>query len=152
MNENSKKVYSEVYQVLNILGNEYIRKLPKSLYNMLEEKRDTTYNPKYTDEIAFDMQNIKKESLNILALLHFNYWCNSYEEKLELQNILEENEKIHKENLREKYNPENIFKNKKNVYTKEAVENNMAVIEYKENIFRRVINKIKNIFTINKNM
>lgn len=152
MNENTKKVYSEVYQVLNILGNEYIRKLPKSLYNMLEEKRDTTYNPKYTDEIAFDMQNIKKESLNILALLHFNYWCNSYEEKLELQNILEENEKIHKENLRKKYNPENIFKNKKNVYTKEAVENNMAVIEYKENIFRRVINKIKNIFTINKNM
>ena len=66
MNENTKKVYSEVYQVLNILGNEYIRKLPKSLYNMLEEKRDTTYNPKYTDEIAFDMQNIKKESLNIL--------------------------------------------------------------------------------------
>ena len=152
MNENTKKVYSEVYQVLNILGNEYIRKLPKSLYNMLEEKRDTTYNPKYTDEIAFDMQNIKKESLNILALLHFNYWCNSYEEKLELQNILEENEKIHEENLRKKYNPENIFKNKKNVYTKEAVENNMAVIEYKENIFRRVINKIKNIFTINKNM
>ena len=152
MNENTKKVYSEVYQVLNILGNEYIRKIAKSLYNMLEEKRDTTYNPKYTDEIAFDMQNIKKESLNILALLHFNYWCNSYEEKLELQNILEENEKIHEENLRKKYNPENIFKNKKNVYTKEAVENNMAVIEYKENIFRRVINKIKNIFTINKNM
>ena len=60
MNENTKKVYSEVYQVLNVLGDEYIRRLPKSLYNMLEEKRDTTYNPKYTDEITLDMQNINK--------------------------------------------------------------------------------------------
>lgn len=152
MNENTKKVYSEVYQVLNVLGDEYIRRLPKSLYNMLEEKRDTTYNPKYTDEITLDMQNINKESLNILALLQFNYWCDSYEEKLELQNILEENEKIHEENLRKKYNSENLFKNKKNVYTKEAIENNMAIAEYKENIFRKFINKIKNIFGTNRNM
>ncbi len=152
MNENTKKVYSEVYQVLNVLGDEYIRRLPKSLYNMLEEKRDTTYNPKYTDEITLDMQNINKESLNILALLQFNYWCDSYEEKLELQNILEENEKIHEENLRKKYNSENLFKNKKNVYTKEAIENNMAIVEYKENIFRKLINKIKNIFGTNRNM
>lgn len=152
MNENTKKVYSEVYQVLNVLGDEYIRRLPKSLYNMLEEKRDTTYNPKYTDEITLDMQNINKESLNILALLQLNYWCDSYEEKLELQNILEENEKIHEENLRKKYNSENLFKNKKNVYTKEAIENNMAIVEYKENIFRKFINKIKNIFGTNRNM
>lgn len=152
MNENTKKVYSEVYQVLNVLGDEYIRRLPKSLYNMLEEKRDTTYNPKYTDEITLDMQNINKESLNILALLQFNYWCDSYEEKLELQNILEENEKIHEENLRKKYNSKNLFKNKKNVYTKEAIENNMAIVEYKENIFRKFINKIKNIFGTNRNM
>ena len=98
------------------------------------------------------MQNINKESLNILALLQFNYWCDSYEEKLELQNILEENEKIHEENLRKKYNSENLFKNKKNVYTKEAIENNMAIVEYKENIFRKFINKIKNIFGTNRNM
>lgn len=152
MNVNTPKVYSEVYQVLNILGNEYIRRLPKSLYNMLEEKRDTTYNPKYTDEITLDMQNIKKESLNILALLHFNYWCDSYEQKLELQNILEENEKVHEENLKKKYDSENLFKNKKNVYTKKTAENSMAVVEYKENIFKRFINKIKNIFDINRNM
>ena len=152
MNKKKKKVYSEVYQVLNVLGDEYIRRLPKSLYNMLEEKRDTTYNPKYTDEITLDMQNINKESLNILALLQFNYWCDSYEVKLELQNILEENEKIHEENLRKKYNSKNLFKNKKNVYTKEAIENNMAIVEYKENIFRKFINKIKNIFGTNRNM
>ncbi len=38
MNIKTKEIYSEVYQVLNLLGNEYIDKLPKSLFNMLEEK------------------------------------------------------------------------------------------------------------------
>ena len=45
MNIKTKEIYSEVYQVLKLLGNEYIDKLPKSLFNMLEEKRDIHYNP-----------------------------------------------------------------------------------------------------------
>ena len=31
MNIKTKEIYSEVYQVLNLLGNEYIDKLPTSL-------------------------------------------------------------------------------------------------------------------------
>lgn len=146
MNENTMKVYSEVYQVLNVLGNEYISRLPKSLYNMLEEKRDITYNPQYNMEITLNRQNINKESLNILALMHYNYWCNNQDEKNELQNILKNNEELHEENLRKKYNPEDLFKNKKNNYTNVDAVNNTAIIEYKENVFRRIINKIKNIF------
>lgn len=38
MNIKTKEIYSEVYQVLNLLGNEYIDKLPTSLINMLKEK------------------------------------------------------------------------------------------------------------------
>ena len=146
MNENTMKVYSEVYQVLNVLGNEYISRLPKSLYNMLEEKRDITYNPQYNMEITLNRQNINKESLNILALMHYNYWCNNQDEKNELQNILKNNEELHEENLRKKYNPEDLFKNKKNNYTNVDAVNNTAIVEYKENVFRRIINKIKNIF------
>lgn len=146
MNENTMKVYSEVYQVLNVLGNEYISRLPKSLYNMLEEKRDITYNPQYNMEITLNRQNINKESLNILALMHYNYWCNNQDEKNELQNILKNNEELHEENLRKKYNPEDLFKNKKNNYTNVDAVNNTAIVEYKESIFRRIINKIKNIF------
>ena len=39
MNVKTKEIYSEVYQVLTLLGNEYIEKLPSSLFNMLKEKR-----------------------------------------------------------------------------------------------------------------
>ena len=40
MNIKTKEIYSEVYQVLNLLGNEYIDKLPTSLINMLKKKRN----------------------------------------------------------------------------------------------------------------
>ncbi len=146
MNENTKRIYSEVYQVLKVLGSEYINRLPKSLYNMLEEKRDITYNPQYNMETTLNKQDINKESLNILALIHYNYWCNDENEKMEIQNILKNNEEIHEEGLRIKYNPEDLFKNKNNNYINVDAVNNTAIVEYKENVFRRIINKIKNIF------
>ena len=40
MNIKTKETYSELYQILNLLGNEYIGKLPNSLFNMLKEKRN----------------------------------------------------------------------------------------------------------------
>jgi len=105
-------------------------------------------NNKIHDSIIKDVLEEKEEFRDFIRTF---YNIEVEEEKLELQNILEENEKIHEENLRKKYNSENLFKNKKNVYTKEAIENNMAIVEYKENIFRK-INKIKNIFGTNRNM
>lgn len=113
---------------------------------MLEEKRDITYNPQYNMETTLNKQDINKESLNILALIHYNYWCNDENEKMELQNILKNNEEIHEEGLRIKYNPEDLFKNKNNNYINVDAVNNTAIVEYKENVFRRIINKIKNIF------
>lgn len=144
MNESTKRIYSEVYQVVKVLGNEYINRLPKSLYNMLEEKRDIAYNPQYNLETTLNKQNINKESLNILALIHYNYWCKDENEKMELQNILKNNEEMHEKELRRKYNPEDLLK--KNNYTNLDVVNNTEIVEYKESIFRKIINKIKDIF------
>ena len=69
MNIKTKEIYSEVYQVLNLLGNEYINKLPNSLLNMLKEKRNINYNPQYIEDIPLNKQNIRKETLAIIALL-----------------------------------------------------------------------------------
>lgn len=148
MNIKTKEIYSEVYQVLNFLGNEYIDKLPKSLFNMLEEKRDINYEPKYTEDIPLNKQNIKKETISIIALLHLNYWCKNENEKFELKQIFKNNEDMYENELRKKYNPDNIFKrcNQEN-----AIKNEVSLIEYKESIFKRLINKIKNIFHIKLN-
>ena len=143
MNIKTKEIYSEVYQLLNLLGNEYIDKLPKSLFNMLEEKRNINYEPKYTEDLPLNKQNIKKETLSIIALLHLNYWCENENEKNELKQIFKNNEDNYQNELREKYNPDNIFK--KHIQ-ENIVKNEVSLVEYKESIFKRLINKIKSIF------
>lgn len=143
MNEKTKEIYSEVYQVLNLLGNEYIDKLPKSLFNMLKEKRNLDYNPYYKEDIPLNKQNIKKETVAIIALLHLNYWCDNEKEKNELKQILKNNEDRYQNELRIKYNPENIFKKHK---PENIVQNQDSIIQYKVPLFKKFISKIKSMF------
>ncbi len=152
MNIKAKEIYSEVYQVLNLLGNDYIDKLPTSLINMLKEKREVNYNSQYTDNIPLNEQNIKKETMSIIVLLYLNYWCKDENEKLEVKNILKENEDKYQMKLREKYNPDNIFKNhiQETKEINQNVINETAMIPYKESIFMRIINKLKSVFYIKK--
>ena len=150
MNIKTKEIYSEVYQVLNLLGNEYIDKLPISLINMLRQKREVNYNPQYTDDIPLNEQNIKKETMAIIVLLYLNYWCEDENEITEVKHILKNNEDKYQLELRKKYNPDNIFKNHKQEH--KQVNNNIvdetAMIPYKKSIFMKIINKIKSIFHI----
>ena len=143
MNIKSKEIYSEVYQVLNLLGKEYIDKLPKSLFNMLEEKRNINYEPKYTEDLPLNKQNIKKEALSIIALLHLNYWCENVKERNELNQMFKDNEDRYQDELRKKYDPDNIFK--KHIQ-ENIIKNEVSIVEYKESIFKRIINKIKSLF------
>ena len=148
MNIKTKEIYSEVYQVLNLLGNEYIDKLPTRLINMLREKRKINYKPLYTDDRSLNEQNIKKETMSIIVLLYLKYWCKDDNEMLEVRNILKENEDKYQVELRKKYNPDNIFKNRIQK-TEEITYNNInetAMIPYKKSIFVKVINRLKNIF------
>ena len=142
---NIKEIYSEVYSILDLLGDKYIKRLPKNLYNLIKNEKLNTYNPKYDISIPLDEQNIKKDSLSMSALFHLNYWCESDIDKKELREIFDKNEKCYQEEIREKYNPDNIFK--KNEQPK---ENAVAMIEYKESIMTKIINKIKKIFNRNK--
>ena len=148
MNIKTKEIYSEVYQVLNLLGNDYLNKLPDSLINMLREKRDVNYNPQYTADISLNEQNIKKETIFIIVLLYLNYWCKDEKEVLEVKKILKENEDKYQVELREKYNPDNIFKNniKETKEITQNVINETTMILYKESVFIKIINRLKNFF------
>ena len=46
----------------------------------------------------------------------------------------------------QKYNTDNVFKSKeKDVQTNKDITNTVDIVEYKENIFKKIINKIKEI-------
>ena len=148
MNVQTQEIYSEVYSILNLLGESYIKKLPVSLFNMIKEEKRQDYNPKYDSKINLEQQNMKRETLSMIALFHLNYWCNSDEEKNELKTLFKTNEEKHQAEIREKYNPDNLFKKRSLQQEENVVTNEVAMVEYKESIFKRFINKIKNIFHI----
>lgn len=138
----NEKVFAEVYEILAILGDNYIKRLPRKLYQLIDNSRDSNYLPEYTLNKPFHEQGIHKKSISMIALLHLNYWCNSEEEKNELRKILNKNETKLQEELRVKYNPENIFKKNQT-----HVDNNVALIEVKkEKKIYKIISLIKNFF------
>lgn len=148
MSDKTKKVYSEVYAFLNIVSEENRNKIPKKLKEMIEEEREKEYTPSYTFEIPIEEQEISDEAIAMIALLHLNYWCEDENEKERLNEIFNENEKKYQDELREKYNPDNLFKNKK--YKEEQLSeeqtNSVAMVEYKETIFRKLKEWFRNLF------
>ena len=154
MDIKTKEIYSEVYSILNMLGNNYISKLPDSLYSMIKQEKLESYNPTYVDTLELEEQNVKKESVAMIALFHLNYWCNSSEEKEGLIKVFKDNEDRYQSELREKYNPDNIFENCYQIQKEQQnnVENNVAVVEYKESVFRKILNKIRSILGFDKDI
>lgn len=149
MNVQTQEIYSEVYSILNLLGESYIKKLPVSLFNMIKEEKRQDYNPKYDLKINLEQQNMKRETLSMIALFHLNYWCNSDEEKNELKTLFKTNEEKHQAEIREKYNPDNLFKKRSTQQEEYVVTNEVAMVEYKEPFLKRIFNKIKMMFHIN---
>lgn len=143
---NSSLAYSEVYEILNLLDDKYKDKVPKKVIDFFEEERDKEYTPIIDVDISLDKQNLKRETMVLLAILNLNYWCDSEEEKQEILNSFAENEKLkqlEEKELAEKYNLDNLFKKRENL----KVTTEVSMIEYKEpNFMQKFLNKIKSFF------
>ena len=119
----------------------------------MEENKSKTYIPNIDHTKSFEEAVLKEETKNILATIYLNYWCNP-EEKEEYKRTLEENEKKYYQEMQEKYNPDNLFKNEiKNEKKIETQENNTVnniqnteTIEYKESFFKKIFNRIRELF------
>ena len=150
MTMNRKNSYVEILEILKYMDKIYVDKIPKKLIEFFEENKANNYDFKYDSTVELDKQNLNDNTLALLAMLNLNYWCKSEEHKKELISRYNDNEQKYQEELREKYNPDNIFKNYKQEKSVEEniVKEEVALVEYKESIFRTVINKIKKIFHI----
>lgn len=137
------QAFSEVKCILDSLPIHYTEKLPKKLLNIINSLYDEKFKIKINPNIELKNQNFSEDTKNIIAVLKYNYWCKDDEEKENLARMFKENEDKFQEDLREKYNPDNIFKNRKNDDTE---VNNLPVVIKKENLFIKVLNYIKQFF------
>ena len=126
----------------------YQEKIPKKLISFFE--RNSLKDYKFNIDLAVPLkeQKLKVKTLSLLAMLDLNYWCDTEEEKQNLIKKYSENEIKYQEDLRGRYNPDNIFKkrNQENKIEENVIQNTSVIVEYKESIFRRFINKIKIMF------
>lgn len=150
---NVASIYAEVYDCLNILGESYISKLPEKLYEVIKSDRDMDYVSKYNSDIGITEDTFSRETFNIIAGLDLKYWCNEQEkqEKLEIYNKNEEN---YQQMIKEKYNPDNIFKKNNNSSSSSVNEvessvsnsDTTSLVEVKPSLFTRIKNFFKSIF------
>lgn len=154
-NNIDKRAYSELYAILQMLGKEYIDKIPEKIYKTIEKRKDDTYNPVYNDMEEVLEGRVKRKTVSILALLDYNYFSTSETDRMYMRYILEENESKY---TKEKKDYRIVDINKENVNSISDMNdlniglNRNEMIEYKESgikkIFNNIILKIMEIFRI----
>lgn len=140
--------YAEIHKILSLLEDEYVKKIPEKVRNFFEEERIKDYEPDIKVDIPLTEQNLKRETMVLLAILNLNYWCDSEEEKQNFLNELAENEKEKKE-LEIKYSPDNLFNNRKTTVadTENTNEENLSLTIYKkQGLFKRILERITKFF------
>ena len=141
---------AEINEILKYLSVEQVNRIPKKLRLLFEEIAEKDYIPHINPNKRIIEQDITSKTRDILIIFYRKYWAND-EMRQEIDKKLIENERKYQKELRQKYNPDNIFKteNKEKtteVFEKINVQNEVSVVEYKESILKKLINKIKSIF------
>lgn len=138
--KNNEIAYAEVDTILSLMDEEYVNRVPKKLRDIFKGEKSSDYKLSIDTSKSLNEQNLQRETMILLAMLCLNYWCDSEEEQQELIEAYSENEKKNEAEIREKYNPDNIFK------SNEQIHENQELLEYNESIIRRLWNKIKSFF------
>lgn len=111
MNTDYKQALAEVIEILNHSDKSITEKIPQKFINFLFENMDKDYKC----SIDFSDENwdntVKEETQCIIALIYRDYICSPDERNILLAEEKAEEKKV-QEALREKYNPDNIFKEK----------------------------------------
>lgn len=154
MNSSKKdtRVYSELYDILKFCDNDLKNKISRKFLKFLNDNRDKTYITNINPYLPLEEQNILEETKNYLGLVYRSYFADENEKLDFAKKDKEEYEKLEEEK-RQKYNPDNIFKNKEKV-----IENNieksevdtkieLPMMAIKKNIIVRIIDKIKKFFS-----
>lgn len=139
-------MYAELSEILKMMEPEEVNKIPKKLLEVIEKEKSNTYIPNYDSKIELNSQNIKKETLAMLALLYINYWCEDENEKKEYLKLIEENEQKYQVELNKKTDITKFFESEK----KERIQEQSLTVVENKNLITRIIEKIKKLWKKSK--
>lgn len=139
-------VYSEVYEILSYMDKSTVMKIPMEILNNIKENRNVNYVSAIDSNDLFNLNNLKKETVDVLICLDINFWMNDIKKNKLKKQYLEKNTQKQEE-LKQQFQSQKLFDNN-NSYnleknTSEIISN---IIEYKESFFKIIIKKIKMFF------
>lgn len=145
MKEVYKEAFAEVNEIFKLMPEGLLNKIPSEFKQIIEGEKSTSYISQIHEPI--EECNLKEETIIILALIYRDFLCSKEEkEKLKLRDA--KAVKDAEEELRERYNPDDVFKNRKSERVEqEYKENQLVVVE--EKWYTKILNIIKNIFKKN---
>ena len=144
-----KNTLYEVSENLKMLDNSLVQKIPEKVKQEIELNKSLNHNFEYDLNKGIDEQKILKTTEQYLTMMFLRYWCTE-EEKTEVLEAMNQNEKKHQAELRKKYNPDKIFEDKKenifNVKEQKYDYENVQMTVYKENFFSKILKFVKKLF------
>lgn len=143
------KAYVETLEILKYIPIEDYNKIPTEIIENMQLNSDKEYIYTVTCFDNFQEQKMLKETETILAVLFRDYWATEEQRKLikkkEIYDL-----KILEAEKSKLYDPDNLFKKRREQNNTQVKENENALIEYKESFFSQLKNFIFKILHINR--
>ena len=138
---NRNNAYTEVYTILQDLNEEEFNKIPAEIIETIEVNRNEEYEYELDAELELKEQPMLPETKAILFNLFRDYLATP-EQKAKI--IRMQNEERQKNEFKKsKMYSTDVFENKEKKKIEELEKEIVQLIKYKENIFKKILNKIK---------
>lgn len=154
MDSNYRMALSEVNEILKYTDYDIVKRIPNKFMIFISENMDKDYKFNVQEKVELFEQPIRNEAKTILAMIYKDYFCDDIERK-ELIDYDKMQRDIEEKMKYEKYNYDNLFKNKNTEIKKDNNNNiesvqSLALIEIKsKNFIKEIIEKIKSFFIKN---
>lgn len=130
------EAFSEVYEILKLMPDELLNKIPQNFKIFIEQEKSKKYNPIIKEPI--EDYELRTETIIIMGLIYRDFLVSDAEKK-----ILQEKDNIElNKYYEERYSKNKIFENKQNL-EKNCEHENTSIVEYKESVLKMLIRKIK---------
>ena len=142
---NRKNAYKEVYTILQELNEEEYNKIPPEIIEAIRANMNEEYEYELDDEVELKDHQMLPQTKAILFNIFRDYLAipEQKEKIIRMQNEERQKNEIKKQ---KQYNTD-VFENKQKENSKQNQQETTQLIEYKENIFKKILNKIIKFFT-----
>ena len=147
MNDVDSRMCTDISIIISMMPSQMQYKISQKLKDFIENNKAENYSSNINPTVPLKEQILKKATKAMLGIIYRDYLCSEEQRRKLLENEKTEIEEYERE-LREKYNPDNLFKNKTKEVEEEIATSETALTDYKEGFFSRLKNLIYRLFNI----